>query len=74
MALQTQIVRDGAPIPLAWGFWHVTVMQRAADAEGVDIIKTGYHVMKNDATYEDPFDGEVLALKAGDQLKMWNER
>lgn len=71
MPLNTQIIRNGEPLALRWGWWHVQVMLETAELEGVDLRKKGSHTVKEAITWEDPADGEVLPLLPGDVLTMY---
>lgn len=73
MPLETQIVRNGEPIKLRWGWWHLIQMHKAADAEGkLDELKqTGTTTLNTQHTYIDPADNEVLQFRPGDELREW---
>lgn len=77
MPLQTQIIRNGEPLALRWGGWHLSVMQDAAVQDShvewaeTPLHETGRQVLTHDYSYIDHTDGEVLDLLAGDELVMW---
>jgi hypothetical protein len=82
MPLHTQIERDGQPLELRWGWWHVQCMQEAAILDvskdwGIEapweqtpLYLKGVQMLHNGVTFEDPSDGEILELKPGDVLHM----
>lgn len=67
MPLHTQIVRDGQPLALRWGWWHVNCMDTAAEAEGGNLSRENV-TLTREHTFTDPEDGEVLAPLPGDVL------
>lgn len=79
MPLQTAIVRNGQPLRLRWGWWHVQVMaEQSALDTGVTYdpcrmfdapVFSGPHTVTTERTFQDPSDGEVLTFLPGDVLQ-----
>jgi len=87
MGLLTQFYRAGhdEPAPLCWGWWHVGCFQAAYDAEvevrdardaseqAPRLSSLVEYTFTQDHRFEDPSDGEVLEIHAGDMFRWWRE-
>lgn len=73
MPLFAEIIRDGEKLKLRWGWWHAHCMMTAAEEEDADLRALGEYVLKEQHTFTDESDGEVLVLLPGDALVMWRE-
>lgn len=70
----TRIMREGKPLRIQWGWFHVECMKAAVVAEtGSDtvLVSTGRYEVKEPHGFRDATDGEVFDLWPGDVLEMW---
>lgn len=70
MPLNIQIVRDGEPLKLRWGFWHLDCISSALRVEGKTLNDYDY-VLTEEHEFTDETDGEVLKLLPGDRIQAW---
>lgn len=68
--LNIQVVRDGEPRSLRWGWFHYASIVRALRAEGRSLNDYGYR-FSAEHTFVDSEDGEVFVLAAGDEIRAW---
>jgi hypothetical protein len=76
MPLRTAIVRDGQPLPLRFGGWHLQCMLDVVEIETGTKNPLGAlpYTATAEHTFTDPADGEVLTIKPGDRLDAWRDR
>lgn len=72
MALMAQIVDEGKPRELRWGFWHMACILGVIEKEEGDMNTV--HTVKEFHTFTDPSDGEVLEFHPGTVLHVWRDR
>ena len=79
MPIWTELERNGNPVPLRWGMWHVIKLYEAMYEEiGEEVNEDdytflmfpnqpGFHVFSQDHTFVDESDGEVFEIKRLDR-------
>ncbi len=79
MPMRTQLIRDGEPVSLRWGLWHVQsigaaiAIEKGVEDPFADHCKGAWDHSREDHTFarqwicEDPADGEVMVIEPGDQ-------
>ena len=85
MPLNTEIHRNGIPVPLRWGWWHLDMIAEAAavpSPSGVTdqwgkplyILPDDGYVFTHDFAVCDPYDKEEFFIYAGDVFHAWTGR
>jgi hypothetical protein len=82
MPVSTQIIRDGKPRPIRWGWWHIEVLADAMNDEmenhGHEKIElfmgfpnAGSFTFEQRHRYFDPTDWELFYIEPGDEYRAW---
>jgi len=74
--VNTQILRNGEPIKLRWGPWHIDMICEAAQIFEPDVsyavLPPSDYVFDSDFAVCDPTDREEFFLYKGDIFKIWS--
>lgn len=68
MPVNTQIHRNGVPVRLRWGAWHLNMIE---DMVGQTLNTMDGFRVPHDVAVCDPYDREEFFLYEGDILKAW---
>lgn len=80
MPVSTQLIRNGEPVKLGWGWWHISVLADAMEKEGYPRVdpgngkyifmgfpNNGEYTFTEFHEYVDESDGEVFKIYPGDR-------
>ena len=68
MPVYTEIRRNGHPVPIRWGWWHLNMIREATGKGLMDMDGT---TVEYDFAVCDPDDKEEFFLYKGDTLHAW---